>query len=470
MAGRPAPSRASGGSSGMLYGLIAFSIVTVAALVFGILSMTKVSKLQDDLDRANRQLRTFGSPPEYYAKEAAAIPNGQAFQVMNAAISSLGEIFAGDSNAVAPALRDRAVSALARVARENEDVIIPQGTPIIGALETVSAELVRQRAQTQDMRAKFENAQAQVASLTAQNKSTREEFEAQIASLAERFDDSEKQHAQSLAQKDEQLQEISSSLEAANQGNQQIQRDFASYQRDSDFQRDRRDKQISDLRDQVRGLKQDRFDPDAILKQADGRIVRAIPGSDVVYVNLGARDGASVGLGLEVYSQTGESRNTVRGKASLEVVTVMENTAECRVTRVERGQPILEGDFVVNLAFDRGRLPKFVVRGDFDLDYDGQIDVSGIELVEGMIRQWGGQVVDELDESVDFVVIGLAPRIPTVGGRPTDIVRDQQFHREMKQSRFQELVERANNLSIPIITQNQFLFLTGYAADAVARR
>ena len=122
------------------------------------------------------------------------------------------------------------------------------------------------------------------------------------------------------------------------------------------------------------------IDPYDILTKADGRVLRAIPGSDVIYINLGEKDRIKSGMTFEVFSPTGGRQRDVRGKASVEVTAALETTAECRVTRAVRGQPIVEGDVVVNIAYERDRLPRFVVRGEFDLNYDGTVDFDGIAI------------------------------------------------------------------------------------------
>jgi hypothetical protein len=81
-----------------------------------------------------------------------------------------------------------------------------------------------------------------------------------------------------------------------------------------------------------------------------------------------------------------------------------------------------------------------------------------------MVRQWGGQVVDKLDESVDFVVIGLSPSAAAlpVGVPVSDVVRDQAQQKALQSGEFGALVQQAQRMYIPVITQNQFLFLLGY--------
>jgi hypothetical protein len=175
-------------------------------------------------------------------------------------------------------------------------------------------------------------------------------------------------------------------------------------------------------------------------------------------------------MGFEVFPQLGSPGQALRGKASLEVATLMEDTAECRVTRSTPNQPIVEGDIVVNIAYEQGRKPKFVVRGEFDLNYDGKVDAfGGRDEVESIIRQWGGQVVPDLDESVDFVVIGVPPREGEVPAGASDIVRDQEDRKRLERSEFHKLIDDARSMYIPVITQNQFLFLTGYAGEGIVR-
>jgi hypothetical protein len=232
----------------------------------------------------------------------------------------------------------------------------------------------------------------------------------------------------------------------------------------------RAEKQIADQRDKLRALSPETFDPNAILTKADGKILRAIPGSDVVYINLGEPDKIKVGMGFEVYSQTREVPKGLRGKASIEVVTIMHDTAECRVMRNDASSPIIEGDLIVNIAYERGRMPKFLILGDFDLNYDNITDFDGPDKVAGMVRAWGGQVVKELDESVDYVVVGTGPLVPQLSANASDVVRDEVQQKQIESSRFKNTIEAARARFIPVITQQQFLFLTGYAGESAFTR
>ncbi|MDX2199549.1 MAG: hypothetical protein SF069_11335 [Phycisphaerae bacterium] len=467
MAGRPAPSRASG-SNGLLYGLIAFVVTTVLFLGLFIFMLTKVKSAEDAVVQAERRLKSFGSPPQFYVSESAARGNMPVAQLMAQEIGSLGELVAGKAE-VGPAIRDYAATVLTQVSAAHSAQVRPNDT-LTGALTRLSEALTGAQRELAGMNAKFTTAQTELERLAAEQTALREQFESTSKDFAEKLAAAEARRDETLSEKDKQVEGLTASLDQSTQDLSSLKRDSQSYARDAEFAQARLSRQLGDLQTQIRQLKPSQFDPDAILRNADGKVLRAIPGSDVVYVGLGERDGVSVGLGLEVYSKTGEQRDGVRGKASLEIVTISEKVSECRVTRRTAGAPILEGDLCVNIAFAKDRKPKFVVRGDFDLNYDGNVDAAGREGIEALVRQWGGQVADELNESVDYLVIGLAPQIPVApSGELTDIVRDQQFQKELEASKFAEVVQKASLYGIPTITQNQFLFLTGYSGDAPVR-
>ena len=67
----------------------------------------------------------------------------------------------------------------------------------------------------------------------------------------------------------------------------------------------------------------------------------------------------------------------------------------------------------------------------------------------------------------DFLVIGAAPFAPafTAGAVISPQVADQIKTRELERSRFQALIKQAQSLWIPVVTQNQFLYLAGYTGS-----
>lgn len=472
MAGRPATVR-GGGLTGLHYALITFVIVAVAALGGLIFLLTGVKEKEERAGRAERQLADLGQPSgpigNYYKNEATA--RGQGTTVFAVVLQDLGriaELVAGTKDATGTALVRESNQVLGNIAERKPDVV-NEGDTLLTAIRKLDESHTQEVKAGERLTAQVADLERERESLTQQVNEARTLYEQQVGELRSRHEQSYEEFAEQLRQKDQQLTDLQSTLESREQELQTLRRGQDTQTREMQLTIDRQARQVGELQQTIQDLKGS-FDAEAILRKADGRILRAIPGSEIVYINLGQQDNIRPGMTFEVYSQIPTPGQTVRGKASLEVVTAMPETAECRVTRSTSGQPIIEGDICVNIAYEQGRSPKFVVRGEFDLDYDGQIDsFGGTERVESIIREWGGQIVDELDESVDFVIIGVAPRPGETPRGASDIVRHQAEQRRLERSEFQRLIEDARAMYIPVLTQNQFLFLTGYAGQTDIR-
>ncbi len=150
----------------------------------------------------------------------------------------------------------------------------------------------------------------------------------------------------------------------------------------------------------------------AVARKPVGRILRALPGDTIVHVDLGKRDRVAIGMTLAVYTPDRRVPETGRGKANLEIVSVGERTSECRViTPPSPEDPILEGDGVGNILLSRNGVKKqrFCIIGRFDLNYDGQPDVRGLDAIKAFVRRFGGEVVDSVDASTDYLIVGAVP-------------------------------------------------------------
>lgn len=205
------------------------------------------------------------------------------------------------------------------------------------------------------------------------------------------------------------------------------------------------------------------------LTKADGRIVSVIGGRPEVYISLGRSDRLQMGMTFEVFDANElvkiDEYDRLRGKATLEVVSVDEGASIARIVRQERGRTVQEGDSVVNLVYDPQAVYKFYVYGEFDLDGDGVADENGLDAIKSRVRQWGGRISDSLTYDVDYLVLGTEPPLPTPppDGEvdPVKIAKYVQEQREYET--YQELIgeARSASLQIPILNQNRFMALTG---------
>ena len=413
---------------------------------------------------AQNELRKHGPPPPYYRDEATA--RGSAvFTAMNDDIKALALLTSGNEEAVRPAIAASATKLLKQVAAATPGV--NEGDPLLKALASLHADASKLRAQNATLTAELD--QTRQAKQTAEDnlQTVRDEFEAQVAELQEELDQVARRSSDQLAAKDEQLARQQAEADAIGEelSRAKVAQQAAETNHEIEVHRLKEDLKT---REQQLAVYKGEFDPYAILTKADGRVLRAIPGSDVVYINLGEKDHIKPGLTFEVFSPTvGDRGGEFRGKASIEVADVTDTTAECQVTRTVPGRPIVEGDIIVNIAYERDRLPKFVVRGEFDLDYDGQPDRDGLETVTAIIQAWGGQAVDKIDETTDFLVVGRGPQVPELSAQQpvSDVIRDLADSRLDDLVAYQRDLEQARTLYIPVITQSQFLFLTGYSGQ-----
>ncbi|MFG0331276.1 MAG: hypothetical protein ACF8PN_15420 [Phycisphaerales bacterium] len=199
----------------------------------------------------------------------------------------------------------------------------------------------------------------------------------------------------------------------------------------------------------------------------DGEIIRTLENNEV-FVNLGRRDHVVLGMTFEVYGSAADIRPNAagevpRGKATVELVRINDNVSTARVIRSTAGRAVVEGDVLVNAIYDRNKEYSFFVFGDFDITGDSSAGDRDNEVIESRIREWGGAIRDEFSGDIDFLVLGVAPEKPgplRPGATPPEVrnwIAEQKNYEQ-----YQEYLERARDLSIPVLNQNRLLTLIGY--------
>ncbi len=203
-------------------------------------------------------------------------------------------------------------------------------------------------------------------------------------------------------------------------------------------------------------------------RQPDGHVLTAVPGDGMAYIDLGSGDRLTLGMRFSVYSlETGIPADG-RAKAQIEVVSIGPASSECKIIRVAVNQVILAGDVIGNPVYDPRRPLTFLAFGSFDLDHDRVTDADGLETIKAIITEWGGETVDELTALTDFVVLGAAPRRPSKQSGGQNISNRARLIRE-RWDAYQEALTTANNLAVPILTQDVFLNFLGYTTTPTIR-
>jgi len=206
-------------------------------------------------------------------------------------------------------------------------------------------------------------------------------------------------------------------------------------------------------------------------RQPDGKILTAVPGDSVVYINLGRQNALTLGMRFAVYSARTGIPEDGRAKAQIEVVSISDNSAECRIVNVAGNEVILEADLIANPVYDPNRPLSFVVLGAFDLDHDGLPDRDGAATLESLISDWGGKISAELTPLTDFVVLGDPPRRPKSLGDSAeqDTQSPSTDPATLAWTRYYDMLDSANTLAVPRLTQDVFLNFLGYGGRYVLR-
>ncbi len=270
------------------------------------------------------------------------------------------------------------------------------------------------------------------------------------ADLAKAVADEENQMTKAVADKDAIIAERNKQIQLQNQTIEDLKREIT-----------KRDGVIAQQKHRIAELTGRRTPETA--SRPDGKVVKYVPEQALVYLSLGRKDGVRLGLPFAVHSsQAPVTEKTL--KARVVVTNVLENTCECRVMEQLPDDPILEGDPVVNLAFDAGRVHKFVVEGEFDLQGKGRPDPLANSRIRGLIQKWGGQVVDSVTIDTDYIVMGAEPQAPSKPAADAPAHEWELYRQALaKYERYDKVRALAREYNVEILNTTRFLAFSGYA-------
>ena len=483
-----------GGPQGSRTALITWSVVFaflfVLSSVFAIYFYADSTKARQSEEQTKKQYTEMAAPGELQGdavtrlrevkqnpREGSAVtPAMPLFTVAVTEGQELSQLIGGPSASNPKAAMDRAADALkkAQQAGKEANITVPATDNLANALSTLANGVSTRQKEVNDLKTQLEQAKKDNAAQTAQ-------FEQQRAEMAKQLEAVRAEQAkaeQALGTYQTEKNQLVSQTEAALSGERKNLQDQVNAGQvqvaELNRQIDGLNKQIAVLQGKFAGKRVDTQGP--VVRQADGKIIR-LPAKDIVYIDLGKADSITRGLTFEVYDKfegipaagdpTSEE-NLPRGKASLEVINPGQGFSECRVTRTTPGTQISEGDLVANLVYDRNTKYNFVVYGDFDLDRNGVATPQDAEVIKRLITQWGGIIMERVNVDTDFVVLGKEPVLPTFS---KEELQDPFNAKKLADAQaaldaYQQVRTNAQNLHIPILNQNRFLYLIGYYEQA----
>jgi hypothetical protein len=422
-----------GGSNSTTIGMVTAIVVAVLELGVLIWMFTLQEDLRTRADRAEQSeaklVRGSDKSTAQRMFPDALVGNKTLVGEMNAGIQLLVQRLTGDKNDTPQAALAKLNTALADASAGEgvSDEVQERLSPEFGVVKIVG-ELHQLYLKEKETLAKAEeqgdkaNAGLDLAETTKQK--LQSEFDSKVAALEARV--SELQQAKDAFEADKNSQNAALAKQVASL------RDELDQKRQDEIKL--KGKFLATLTEQNELLEEQRValqelrgpaplaaQPLALARKPLGKVLRALPGDSLLHVNLGREDNAVLGMTFSVYSADERVPVGGRGKASVEVVSVSQRTSECRIVAAPSpDDPILEGDLVGNIVLSRNRAkkPQFCVMGQFDVDFDGQVDVRGREKVESLIERWGGVVVQRVTPMTDYVVVGLEPpgQEATLGG------------------------------------------------------
>ena len=356
-------------------------------------------------------------------------------------------------------------SVLENLAQDVTPTMGPDGIALLNTIEDLKQKLDNARAELDNSDAITENLQADLEDAQTKNEQEKEQFLAELNQFQTNYDQIREQfnELQQTMKKyvDEQIQEFQDKLEAEQAKLRQKQLDLQ--------ETDDKLKETEGLLDTALVKLKDIKPTPNIEVQAfkpDAQIIRVDLQNGIVYLGIGTNDHVYRGLTFAIYDRNQPIPETGEGKAEIEVFRVDEQVSAARIVKSDKKNPIVKEDIVSNLIWDSKTSNRFVVVGDFDFNNDERPDKEGQKRVIELIERWGGTLMDDVTVDTDFIVVGPAP---TALSRPTqdeldiDPMAQQRYDQSLeKVKKYDALLKKANDLSVPVFNQKRFMYLIGY--------
>ena len=474
-----------GSRAGLITTIVVLSIVSVIAIIVAFWQIAGKNIADAKFDTLSRKYKEVIPESALSGTELNALrdyaktkslddkPWDILIKQRNDLIKIVGGIEASDSHTMPMAIQE-ATSTLTEAAKVAE---LPSDTNnLSGAVKIMAEKVALQKVSLADRDKQVAQATDLVKAAADEFKKNLSDRDTQVQQIRTDADKATADAAADRTAKQDQLAQIEKDRDAERQGHTDL-----TAKKDVELAAGKADQKKLDDRLKAAQAKFDKMRvsvTEPILRHGDGRII-GFSGKDLVTINLGQGAQLVPGTTFEVYDKnkgipkvnsTSTTEDTPAGKASVEVVAVGQTSSECRVTRLQAGAQLVEGDIIFNVVYDPTTKYNFYVFGKFDLDRNKVATAQEAEIVKKLITQWGGKLVDQINVDTDFLVIGLEPLVPNYSAdeltQPENIKKRTDAEKEVEG--YINVVQKARELHIPILNQNRFLHFTG-AYDMVIR-
>jgi len=422
-----ARARSGGGTSGSIWGLVLFGAGFFISMILAIVFYTRIEAAEQNANAAESELA---------AVISSADSNNPALATLTAE---------GTGTTVGKLLTN--IDTL----RSEISVLQRDVGSLTNQLASAEAQLATQQAATQtaqnDLRQAVDAKEAQARDLTAQ-----------VTSLNSTIDNisAENTRLKSL---------IDSSLIEVNQTYTGQIDEWKTRTNQAQATANTNERTVIELREIIEELRGKRPENVAVTL-ADATIVAQISDQNKVYLDIGRDANLTLGMAFKVFDAddlVAINDPESEGKAIVEVININSNSATARIVDRKSRAVISDGDVLVNVVFDPNRVFTFHVFGQFDLDYDGDVDENGADQIRSMVTRFNGQLAESLGFSSDYLVLGVEPELPSRPEDELDLIKMKEYRTQLENYQaYQDLIAKANELGVPVLNQNRFLDLVGY--------
>lgn len=430
-----ARARSNGGA--YAWALVVFGCGFVVSLLVAIIFYTKIKQAEDSKVTAERELATYVQGDDSVDLQPWLDGNAggdSAFRLMMDEIVRL---------------------------RSDLDFKSNQIDTLNGQMASVNTQVAREKETIAERELELQRQEAQAAAALEQALDRARQLEASLATVTQERADLQEAVTAGLAGANASAQRQIAQLNATITG---LDTQFAEANR-----------RIDDLIDENRYLAS--IKNEIIIQDVtapDGEVLSVFSNGRQLFINRGRSQGVMIGMTFEVFDANEVIRlsevGAPRGKATVEVFDLQDDSATCRVVRTSRGAQIVASDVIANIVYDPNKVFTFYAYGDFDIEFDG--GTNDIGRIRNMVSQWGGLLAElQTDENdlpilspqIDFLVLGQQPEFPEEPEDRLDPEVVAAWQAKVRQfETYTALLDDAKRLQIPVLNQNRFLDLVGY--------
>ncbi len=463
-------------SNAMLYTLITFVGLFIAATTVAVIYYVKFEEQRTTAEKSQNDLKEIATPSEL-RKIGTLIGTKQGRKSrLSTMVDYLDEMV---SKIIGPLPED--TSAEVKVATANRKVrdtleLLAQGSPdienadpnttglirIIEELKTelgniTNAELAVEE-QIKELQKRFDDAMAAGFEKEQALSEEKEKYHQQVKDIEKSYNELKKLMEQTAEQ---QVQNLVAQLDEERANRKELYQELLKTQAEKRIAQDK----MKAIQEELRKIKP-QPDVEVAAFKPDGKIMLIDDQAKIAYLNIGSDDRVYQGLTFSVYDKSMPIPKDGRGKAEIEVFDIEKTISAARIIRSEMKRPIVQDDIVANLIWDSDKTNVFVVDGDFDIDGDGDIDYGGVDKIKALVEKWGGKVADAVSIDTDFLVLGKAPIVrkkPTFEEMEVYPMAMEKYEASLqKLAHYKQVQNRAQVLSIPVFSTERFLYFIGH--------